>query len=138
MTDTSMNPGNANRGEVIPLHGRDPMDTPTGRRQCTAHARSGERCKNRPVPGGTVCRMHGGAAPAVRNRARLRLLSLAEPAIATLAREMTTATDSANRIKAANSILDRSGYARTVRVDQADAREMLLDLLIQSAEEQAK
>jgi len=41
--------------------------------RCTATARSGARCKRYPIPGGTVCRMHGGAAPAVRRKAEERL-----------------------------------------------------------------
>lgn len=41
--------------------------------QCTAKSRrSGERCK-RVVRGGGVCRMHGGAAPAVRAKQLQRL-----------------------------------------------------------------
>ena len=35
--------------------------------------RSGQRCKRTPIPGGTVCTMHGGAAPQVRAAARRRL-----------------------------------------------------------------
>lgn len=34
--------------------------------QCTARSKqTGERCKQRPVKGGTVCRFHGGRAPQV-------------------------------------------------------------------------
>lgn len=47
----------------------DPMDTP----RCTAKAKqTGERCKRRPIPGGRVCVMHGGAIPAVRAAAERR------------------------------------------------------------------
>ena len=31
--------------------------------QCTAHARTGERCKSNAVTGYTVCRMHGAGSP---------------------------------------------------------------------------
>lgn len=44
-------------------------------RQCTAHARSGNRCKRYAAPGAAVCRMHGGAAPQVQAAARRRLLA---------------------------------------------------------------
>ena len=133
--------------------GRGPLETPTygalpptpnGRdaagnplqRQCTAKSvRSGKRCRKWAIAGGTVCPTHGGRAPQVKDRARLRLASLVEPAIATLGREMTQADKSADRQRAANSILDRSGHGRAVKVEQADAREMLLDLLLQAAEE---
>lgn len=51
----------------------DPMDTPTGRPQCTAKSKqSGERCKRRPIPDGTVCVMHGGKSPAVQAAAVAR------------------------------------------------------------------
>lgn len=42
-------------------------------RRCTATSkRSGERCKRPPVVGGSVCSMHGGAAPQVRKAAERR------------------------------------------------------------------
>lgn len=75
--------------------------------------------------------MHGGSAPAARARARLRLLELADPAIATLAREMVQADRSVDRQKAANSILDRAGYGRVTRMESADARELLIARLLE-------
>lgn len=48
-----------------------PMDD---RPQCTATSKqSGERCKRRPIPGGTVCVMHGGKTPQVQAAAARRL-----------------------------------------------------------------
>jgi hypothetical protein len=48
----------------------DPTDTP----RCTATAKgTGERCKRRPIPGGTVCVKHGGGAAQVREAAQARL-----------------------------------------------------------------
>lgn len=48
----------------------DLMETP----RCTAKSKqSGQRCKRRPIPGGTVCAIHGGNAPAVRAAADRRL-----------------------------------------------------------------
>ncbi|WP_211881276.1 HGGxSTG domain-containing protein [Pseudarthrobacter albicanus] len=41
--------------------------------QCKATARSGEQCSNPPISGGSVCRMHGGSAPAVKAAAARRL-----------------------------------------------------------------
>jgi len=41
-------------------------------RQCTATTRSGSRCKRAAIIGGTVCRMHGGAAPQVEKAAEIR------------------------------------------------------------------
>lgn len=42
-------------------------------RRCTAKRRDGRRCGNWSIRGGFVCRMHGGAAPQVRAKARARL-----------------------------------------------------------------
>lgn len=43
--------------------------------QCTARSKqTGERCKQRPVKGGTVCRFHGGKAPQVAAAAAQREL----------------------------------------------------------------
>lgn len=36
---------------------------------CNARNRKGERCRLKSIPGGSVCRMHGGAAPQVRAKA---------------------------------------------------------------------
>jgi hypothetical protein len=78
----------------------------------------------------TVCRVHGGSAPAAKNKARLRLAELVDPAIATLAREMATAQSSKDRMAAANSILDRAGWGRVTNVEIGDARELLVARLI--------
>lgn len=56
----------------------NPMD---GRRQCTASARSGERCKRRPIVGGMVCPMHGGKAPQVKAAAAVRVADMLADAI---------------------------------------------------------
>lgn len=42
-------------------------------RQCSATARSGDRCRRSAIPGGTVCHYHGGASPKVREAAVRRL-----------------------------------------------------------------
>lgn len=40
--------------------------------RCTATNSRGEQCKNTSIPGGNVCRYHGGAAPQVINAAERR------------------------------------------------------------------
>lgn len=40
--------------------------------QCKATARTGAQCSNPPILGGTVCRMHGGSAPAAKAAAARR------------------------------------------------------------------
>lgn len=44
--------------------------------KCSATARTGSRCGNWAIPGASVCRMHGGAAPQVRQAAKVRAASL--------------------------------------------------------------
>lgn len=47
--------------------------------RCEATAKStGERCKNPPMKGTNVCRMHGGAAKQVREKAQERLDRMAD------------------------------------------------------------
>lgn len=66
-----------------PLINRDPMETPNpmDAHRCTATNRQGKRCGRRPIPGGTVCVMHGGGAPQVKEAAMARLMRLQNPAI---------------------------------------------------------
>lgn len=106
----------------------DPMasQTPSVTRQCTAKNRRGEQCGQSAIKGGTVCRNHGGAAPQVRRKAALRLLELVDPAIAVLAREMVNADKSADRQRAANSVLDRAGVPRTATVIDGESAKSLL------------
>lgn len=104
----------------------DPKADATPRRQCTATNRRGERCGQAPILGGTVCKTHGGSAPQVRRKAALRLQELIDPAIGVLAREMVTADKSADRQRAANSVLDRAGVPRTATVLDGDSAKALL------------
>lgn len=101
------------------------------------HAKSkqtGMQCQRPAIPGGTVCRHHGGAAKAAQRKARMRLAELVDPAIATLAREMATASTPKDRLAAANSILDRTGYGRSQKVEGVDARTLLLERLLELAD----
>jgi hypothetical protein len=101
------------------------------RRLCNAR-RSGskELCRNVAMKGQNVCRNHGGAAKRAKKNAQLRLVSLVDPAIATLAKEMVNPdTTSGARQSAANSILDRAGWGRVTKVEAVDARAMLLQRL---------
>jgi hypothetical protein len=49
-------------------------------------SRTGQPCKKAAITGMRVCRTHGGAAPQVREAARLRLALLADPAVRRLAK----------------------------------------------------
>lgn len=107
-----------------------PKEAPTKEaitRQCTARSTtSGERCRKSAILGGTVCTSHGGKAPQVRRKAALRLQELIDPAIGTLAREMVQADKSADRQRAANSVLDRAGVPRTATVIDGESAKSLL------------
>lgn len=99
----------------------------SGAIRCTAWSKStGHRCDRARTPGTTVCASHGSRAPQVRRAAQLRLVELIDPAIATLAREMTTAKNSSDRQRAANSLLDRAGMPRRTEVDHGAAQAMLV------------
>ena len=72
------------------------------------------------MAGALVCRVHGGAAPQVKAKARERLLEAADPASAELLRILTEAEDDAVRLRAATAILDRSGHGPTTRQVNVD------------------
>lgn len=120
----------------------EPMETPdrgerrgpNNQRLCHARRTNGEPCTRFAIKGGKVCAFHGGSAPQVKRKARLRLAELVDPAIATLAREMAGADKSRDRQAAANSILDRSGYGRATKIEADDARELLLQRLLEARE----
>ncbi len=107
-----------------------PVYDDQGRRLCGAKTREAASCRAPAMAGQARCRMHGGSLPQAKRAARLRLAELVDPAIATLGREMVKAERSADRQRAANSILDRAGIARETRVETSDARTMLLDRLL--------
>ena len=67
----------------------DPMqgegeNEPRAHPRCSARCRDGSACSNRPMRGGKVCRMHGGAAPQVRATSERRTRqAAAERSVAT-------------------------------------------------------
>jgi hypothetical protein len=78
-------------------------------RYCKAFSRrSGAQCRNIPMQGSAVCRMHGGSAPQVREKARERLAVLASPAVKRLSELLTQDDDRKVALGAARDILDRN------------------------------
>lgn len=102
-----------------------------GRYLCSARRSNGEACRAPAMRGMRVCRVHGGSSPQAKRKAALRLAELVDPAITTLAKELVN-QDAApsDRLRAANSILDRAGVPRVTReVDAETSREVLVTRL---------
>ncbi|MEW1834529.1 hypothetical protein [Microbacterium sp. NPDC079995] len=83
--------------------------------RCSATAKhSGTRCKKAAIPGGTVCRLHGGAAKQVQRSARERFNDLVDPMINIahkLVEEAEAGTLSASdRLGLMKFIADRTGF----------------------------
>ena len=94
-----------------PLMPRDPMDAPDlmDTPRCTATSKqSGVRCKRRPIPGGLVCVIHGGAAPQVQAAAQARLLALQHRAIDRLTTLIGQEDCPTVAYAAARDVLDRT------------------------------
>lgn len=92
--------------------------------QCHAHSKSGARCKQPAIAGGSVCRYHGGSAPQVRSKAALRLASLVDPAIAKLAKVLTSkAKVDGITLRAILDVLDRNNLRgdNLIRLQNPDA-----------------
>jgi hypothetical protein len=87
-------------------------------RRCTAQSsQTGKRCKNASIPGGRVCRYHGGAAPQVQKKANQRLRELEYPAVEAIARMLeppspknahAAALRAGTVLNAAKIVLDRT------------------------------
>lgn len=94
---------------------------------CIATSKStGNRCGNPPVPGGTVCKIHGGSAPQVKAVAASRVLeALVGPALVEMRRliEDATVADSV-KIRAVIDILDRGGYKPIEKVAHLTAEDV--------------
>ncbi len=86
--------------------------------QCVGHKKNGERCRRAAIAGGTVCRVHGGAAPAVKAAARARLENAADRMAKNLLK-MAVDDDVADgvRLAATNSALDRAGLSAKTAVE---------------------
>lgn len=98
---------------------RDLMDAP----RCVAIAKgSGQRCKRRPIPGGRVCVMHGGAAPAVRAAAQQRLAEAEAAAQIEVLWDVSVApvTDPVGALQRLAGKLEHAGDVLGARVSTTD------------------
>ena len=76
--------------------------------RCKATSRTGKRCAQPHIPGGTVCRYHGGAAPQVKKAALERLMELQHPAISRLSALIDQTDFPTVAYAASRDVLDRT------------------------------
>jgi hypothetical protein len=96
---------------------------------------TGERCRREAIPGGSVCRIHGGALPAVQAKAATRIGMTVDAAVTAMQEMLADPnTDNRDKIIIAKDILDRGGLGATnkllVGIGQVDPVERLfMDIL---------
>lgn len=109
---------------------------------CTAHSKqTGKRCGQRAIPGGSVCRYHGGNAPHVRAKATERLAALQSLAIDGLLSDLETDMVSADtklkiidRMQHWLNLSEGKATAKTDSTEVSDVRRRLELRLEQVAE----
>jgi len=118
-----------------------PKGKPTVVRRCTARSkRSRMQCGRQAIPGGTVCPMHGGASPQVRQKARERLAALVDPSITRLSKLLRSKQELV-ALGAVKDVLDRNGFKSpdTLKIVQATDEQLAtlssedLDHLVRTA-----
>lgn len=129
---TTTPPNQTPPGPMKPPGPRSPRYRADGVLLCSASRSHGGLCNAPAVKGTTVCRVHGGMAPQVQRKARLRLLDMIDPALATIAREMVNPNASPQaRLRAAENVLDRAGFPRHLETGTDEAKALLVQRLIQ-------
>lgn len=110
----------APRGPLKAKEAIDPLDLkhPMGAEKCTATNRQGNRCGRYPIPGGTVCRNHGGAAPQVQKKAAERLAALLPRAVERLGLLMERDEYPSVQFQASKAVIEFAEGKATERVEQ--------------------
>lgn len=108
-------------------------------RRCTARRVDGEPCRRFAIKGGTVCRTHGGAAPQVVAKAKVRLQNAADLMARELLNLVTGAESEAVKLAAIRDALDRAGVSakQEVSVELKPFEQMLGDFATVSRARQA-
>jgi hypothetical protein len=112
----------AEQGLEVPMGWKPTHNEPVPVVRCIGVANStGERCKRWSLRGTNVCRKHGGQLPNVREHAeavvesaRLQLMGMADDAVEVLSDLMKAGVADAVRLKAAETVLTRSGIKDAV------------------------
>ena len=111
------------------------------RSQCTAKSKtSGKRCAQTAIPGGTVCRYHGGAAPQVQRAAKERIAALVDPMLTLVERDTMSKLQASLKAKGRlvldkvdylfiKDILDRAGYKPKIEVEHSGLVEHIITRL---------
>ena len=94
--------------------------------QCKAKSKqSKKRCRKQAINGGTVCAMHGGAAPQVKRKAKERFQELVAPAINRLEKIINDPQVSPGAaIAACRDIIDRAGHKPTEQLQVVEPVEV--------------
>lgn len=97
---------------------------------CNAQRRDKSLCKSPAMTGMKVCRMHGAKAPQAQEAARIKFADMAAPAMAKTFQLMMNGDSHSIQLRAASSILDRTGYGRQQVVEAGDAKQLLYQRLL--------
>ena len=92
--------------------------------QCSARRKNGLPCTRHAIYGGSVCIVHGGAAPQVKASARERIAEMVAPALAVMSKAMAMKTKQGPlpiAVTAAKDMLDRAGYKATDKIQLTGA-----------------
>lgn len=87
--------------------------------KCSARTQNGDPCKNSPIQGSTVCRMHGGAAGQVKRRAQERLEKAVLPLLGQLYKMAMDdgSLPPAVKLAAIRDMLDRAGITSKLEIE---------------------
>lgn len=115
-----------------PVKGGDPLSSGNPLSvKCSAHSkRTGKQCGQWAIPGGAVCKWHGGAAPQVQAKALERLMALQDRAIDRITKLIAQDAFPTVAYAASKDVLDRTmGKPReTVDMNVTDATSILSKL----------